>query len=482
MYGEWWIEARKHPPKNYKPPKHTVAGELSADGMSGWTLETIGSLTAQPLWSYLTDHVVNAEDELVTIRGADSAGRSYSLLGCYDIQPIIQGASIRDGVQRWGVGAIVEGHGIWVDPDTQVGEIAVSFRDLAAWATDARNSPFDFDEEAKIVTVCWEGFRDAGVVQDCDVELSHGFSGSSSDRRFVAEASAVLKISDALGIQDIAEKWIRPVNELMSLLAMRLSYPVRIRAVLTEKFGREHPIEVEIRVPMPLDDVGEDDTEEGIVKRQLEMLATRLALMEASATFEGLMRGWFAIRSDDKLRVAFERLADSQAKPSGFWFDDSLLHACNALESLHAAWFDGGVSEDADMIEILTELQDAVQGHSHEEALLNRLKTTRNKSFPAKMHEIVQGCEDTGRALLEAYPDLVADINKFRTRAAHASTEPRDVTGQIDVLIGAQWLLRHCLIQALGIPTAGCDAIVLPNFTFKQHLRRLEARHASAEA
>ena len=481
VYGEWWIETRKHPPRNYEPPKHTVAGELSAEGMSGWTLETIGSLTAEPVWSYLTSRVVNEEDDLVTIRGTDSAGRSYSLLGCYDIQAITQSANIRDGVQRWGVGTIVQGQGIWVDPDSKVGEITISLRDLAAWATDVTASPFDIDTDAKVVKFCWERNKDESVAQDCEVELSHGFSWSSSDRRFVAAASAVLRVSDTLEIEDIADKWIHPVNELMSLLAMRPSFPVRIRACLADRLGQERPIEIDIRVPQPLERVDEEDAEEGIGQRQLEMLATRVALGKEGVTFETLIQGWFAARASDKLRVAFERLADSQAKPSGFRFDDSLLHACNSLESLeslHAASFEGRTSEDADTVDILTRLQEAVPD-SHRTALSNRLRTTRNKSFPAKTDEIAQSCGDTGQALLEAYPDLVSDINNFRTRAAHATTEPRDVTGQVDVLIGAQWLLRHSLLQALGIATANCDAIILPNFTFKQHLRRLEARHAS---
>ena len=482
VYGEWWIETRKRPPKVYKPPRHTVAGELSAEGMSGWTLETIGSLTAEPMWSHLTENVVNAEDELVTIWGADSAGRSYSLLGCYDIQSITQGANIREGVQRWVVSTIVEGHGIWVDPDSEVDEITFSLRDLAAWATDVTNPPFDFDMEAKVVTFLWEGTKDKVATQDCDVELRHGFSWSSSDRQFVADATAALKISDTLEIQQIAGKWVRPINELMSLLAMRPSFPVRIRACLADRFGQERPIEIDLRFPEPLERVdeedAEDDAEEGIVHRQLEMLATRVALAEAGVSFETLIQGWFAARTNDKLRVAFERLADSQAKTSGFRFDDSLLHACNSLESLHAASFDGSTSEDADTVDILTRLQEAVPD-SHRAALSNRLRTTRNKSFPTKTDEIAQSCGETGRAILEACPDLVTDINKFRTRAAHATTEPRDVTGQIDVLIGAQWLLRHSLLQALGIAAANCDAIILPNFTFKQHLRRLEARHAS---
>ncbi len=421
------------------------------------------------------------EDDLVTIRGTDSAGKSYSLLGCYDTNSIMQSSSIRDGVQRWAVSTIVEGDGTWVGPDSEVEEISISFRDLAAWATDVRNSPFTFDADAHVMSFHGTWNDEESLVQDCSVRLRHGFSWSSSDSRFVANASASITISDTLKLQQVAEKWIRPINDLMSLLAMRPSFPISIRAHLLERFGRERPTEIDIRIPQALDHVDEDDADEGIVPRQLEMLVTRVGLQEAGVTFEALLGGWFTVQGNDKLRVAFERLADSQAKTSGFSFDDSLLHACNGLESLHAACFDGSVSEDAATKEILTRLQDTVPA-SHKDLLSNRLATTRNKSFIEKTDEIAQSCGDTGRAILEAYPNLVPDINKFRTRAAHANTKPKDPTGQIDVLIGSQWLLRHSLLQALGIATAECDAIILPNFTFKNQLRRLEARHASGTA
>ena len=481
MYGEWWIETRERPPKNYKPPKHTVAGKLLADGMSGWTLETIGSLTAESIRHHMGSRVVKTEDDLVTIRGTDNAGKSYSLLGCYDTQLTMQTSNIRDGVQRWAVSTIVEGNGIWVDPDSEVEEVAMSFRDLAAWATDIRNPPFDIDDEAQVVSFNWKWNDEEGLAQDCPVRLHHGFSWSYSDSRFLADASASIRISETLKLLQVADKWILPFNDLMSLLSMRPSYPVSIRAHLLERFGQQRPIEINIRIPQALDHLDEVDPEKSIGSRQLEMRATRAGLQEAGVTFEALLGGWFAVRDNDKLRVAFERLADSQTKTSGFSFDDSLLHACNGLESLHAACFDGSLSEDADTKEILARLRDVLPD-SRKDLLPNLLATTRNKSFMTKTDEIAQSCGDTGRAIQKAYPNMVADIKKFRNRAAHTNTKPRDTTGQIDVLIGIQWLLRHSLLQSLGIPTAECDAIILPNFVFKNNLRRLGDRHASGTA
>ncbi len=172
MYGEWWIETRERPPKNYKPPKHTVAGELLADGMSDWTLETIGSLTAESIWQHLGNRVVKTEDDLVTIRGTDNTGKSYSLLGCYDTQSIMQSSSIRYGVQRWAVSTIVEGDGIWVDLDSEVEEATISFRDLAAWAADIRNQPFTIDADAHVMSF-------HGTWND-EESLVQGLSGQNS--------------------------------------------------------------------------------------------------------------------------------------------------------------------------------------------------------------------------------------------------------------------------------------------------------------
>ena len=477
MYGEWWIETRKRPPKDYRPPSHSVAGDLLADGPSDWTLETIGSLTSESIWPHMVGGVVKSKDELATIRGADNSGKSYSLLGCYDIQAILQSSNIREGVQRWVVSTIVEGNGIWVNPESEVEAITLSFRDLAAWATDVRNPPYAVDTDTQIVSFHWSRNDDESVVQDCSVEFRHGVSWSISDSRLFANVAPSIAISDTLEIQQVAEKWIHPINALMSLLTMRPSYPTVIRADLAMRFGREHSIDVNMRIPQQLDRIDDDNgEEESFASRQQKMLATRVGLQEASVNFESLLGGWFAIWENDKLRVAFERLADSQARTSGFSFEDSLLHACNGIEGLHAARFDGGMSEDADMKEILIQLQEAVPD-SHKDLFSNRLSATRSKSFPEKTNEIAQGCGDMGRTLLEAYPDLVADINEFRKRAAHASTKPRDVNGQIDVLVGSQWLLRHYLLQELGIATSECDAIILQNFTFQKHMQRLQERH-----
>lgn len=252
MYGEWWIETRERPPKNYKPPRHTVAGDLLADGMSDWTLETIGSLTAESIWQRMGSRVVKTEDDLVTIRGTDNAGKLYSLLGCYDTQLTTQSSSIRDGVQRWAVSTIVEGNGIWVDPDLEVEEVTMSFRDLSAWATDVRNPPFDFDHDAQVVSFHWTWNDEDSLVHDCPVRLHHGFSWSQSDSRFVADASASIAISETLKLQQVAERWIRPINDLMSVLSMRPSFPMGIRAHLLKRFGRERPIEIDIRIPQAM--------------------------------------------------------------------------------------------------------------------------------------------------------------------------------------------------------------------------------------
>ena len=50
MSGQWWIEDRSDlPDGNYELPERTVAGTLNDSGDDKWSLDTIGSVSGQPL-------------------------------------------------------------------------------------------------------------------------------------------------------------------------------------------------------------------------------------------------------------------------------------------------------------------------------------------------------------------------------------------------------------------------------------------------
>ncbi len=478
MYGEWWIETRKHPPKDYKPPKHTVAGELSADGMSGWTLETIGSLTAGSIFVQMARRVVGSGDDLVTIRGADNSGKSFSLLGCYDIQSIWHSSSIREGVQRWHVSTIAQGEGIWVDSETMIDQIDLELRDLEAWAVDPRDPDMERDFEAGSLTFSLSPKIELPQAQDGAVELCYGRSWNVSTESVEASANAVFKIHDTLRLGEINEKWIRPLTELVSFLSMRPSFPTSIRARLVDRFGQEHPIHVNVRLPQALDGIDLSTSTESSAARQLKMLAPRRVLQDHGIEFGELLPNWFALQTDDKLRAALVSLVDSQARTQGFKFDDSLLYACNSLELFHSSRFDGSVEENSDVTDVVKTVRDGLSSQERE-VLGERLATSRRKYFTEKVSEIVGACGDVGTKLITAYPSLVADIKQLRNKIAHPTTRPRNVSEQVDVLIAAQWLVRRALLQSLRIPISTCDRIVLGNNTFGLQLQRLESWHGT---
>lgn len=477
MYGEWWIDTRKHPPKQYKPPRHTVAGELSADGTSDWTLETIGSLTAGSIFEHVASRVVGSEDDLVTIRGADNSGKSFSLLGCFDLQSIWHSNSIREGVQRWHVSTIAQGEGIWVDSETMIDQVNLELRDLDAWAVDPRDPDIERDFEANQLTFSLSPRIEPAPAQGGRIERCHGRSWNVSTETVEANANAVFKIHDTLRLDEINEKWVRPLTEMVSFFAMRPSFPTSISARLVERFGQEHPIYVNLRLPQELDGVDLSTNGDGVVARQLEMLATRRTLREQGIGLDDLLAGWFALQTDDKLSAALVSLNDSQARRRGFKFDDSLLYACNSLELFHSSCFDGKVEEESRITAVVNRVRDGLSSRDRE-LLGERLATSRRKYFTEKVHEIARACGNVGDRLTTVFPTLATDINRLRNAVAHPTTRPRDVHEQIDVLIGAQWLARRALLQALRLPAATCDVIVLDNNAFGLQMQRLESWHS----
>ncbi|WP_419927225.1 hypothetical protein [Candidatus Poriferisocius sp.] len=133
MNGEWWIDDREDLPEgNYAPPEHTVAGTLDDSGADRWSLETIGGISDQPL-HYRWGDDAQGPPGPATIWGVNTDQKSFSLLDCYAFQARIILPGLREGAERWRIGAIASGTGIWVKPETLVDEITVEYRDLAAW-------------------------------------------------------------------------------------------------------------------------------------------------------------------------------------------------------------------------------------------------------------------------------------------------------------------------------------------------------------
>lgn len=478
IYGEWWVDSRKRYPLPYVPPQHTAAGELFDEGFTGWRLETLGPLLRGPMHTFASNSGAAGASEPLTVWGTDRDGYFYSLLKAHHWQTLHQSPNVRGGVQTWPVGVIVKSRDDWVTPGDLVDQIDVCFQDLDAWASDPSELHADHDRDSKTVSISVETRSVTATVGEAEVEARWGRNVSSSIEQVSASPGALIRIVDTLPIGEIANRWSRPLSQLMSLLMMRTCVVDRIDARLARKSAAGHPEYVEARFPQPIDDDHRDRSESSIVKRQHGMLATRRALASAGATWEELLPGFFDALGNDEFKTTLSLLIASQEKTEGFRFDDSLLYAFNAVESFHRTRFDGTVTEEPRVAKELKEMKQRVPRGL--KAVINpRLAATRHKRMLEKIDDILEICGDVATDLSSARPDLASALHDARTASAHATTQRMSAQDQVDALVSTQWLLRHGLLQSLGVDRQACDQIIRHNFEFKDHIRALARRHST---
>lgn len=481
IHGEWWVDRRKRYPRPYVPPRHTAAGELFEEGFTGWRLETLGPLLPGPIHPIASNSDDESASGPLTVWGTDRDGNFHSLLGAYHWQTQHQSQNVRGGVQIWPVMAIGKSRDDWVLPDDLVDQVDVYFRDLDAWASDPTEFRSAHDRESDTVSVSVKTSSATAAVGDAEIEVRWGRNVNSSIEHVSARPGALIRVLDTLPINEISERWSRPLTKLMSLLMMRTGVVDRIEARLVGQSAAGWSRYVELRFRQPLDDKQHDHAEAGIVKRQHEMLATRKTLVDLGTTWDQLLPVFFDALGDDRFATTMSLLIASQEKTEGFRFDDSLLYAFNGIESFHRTKFDGNVTEQPRIAEALQELKRGVP-RGLKQAINPRLAPTRRKRMLEKIDDILGICGGTATDLNSACPDLASVLNDARTASAHARTEQMTAQEQVDALGSTQWLLRHGLLQELGLDAHGCDQIIQRHLQFKNHLRDLAERHRSQPA
>lgn len=474
--GEWWVDNRKRYPRPYVPPRHTAAGELFDEGFTGWRLETLGPLLPGPIEPIASSGEARGPSEPLTIWGSDRDGYFYSLLGVRHSRTLHRSPSLYGGVQVWPVGAIVKSRDASVNPDDLVDQIDVYFSDLDAWASDPSELNAEHDWGSDRLSISTQTHLATASVAKAEVELRWGRDVSSSIERVSASPGALIRFCDTLPIRAVADKWCRPLSELMSLLTMRTSVVSRIEARLAGFSATDRRSYVDLRFPQPLDANHQFDSESSIVARQREMLATRKVLSSEGMAWDRLLPSYFVAIDDDEFKTTLSLLTASQEKTEGFRFDDSLLYGFNGVESLHRTRFDGRVTEESQIAEVLRDLKRQVP--TKFKATINpRLAISRRKWMREKLEDVLGICGRTASALQSACPDLVSVLSDARLAVAHARTEQLSVQAQVDALDSTQWMLRHGLLQALGLDTEACDNIIQPHLQFQHHLRELTKHH-----
>lgn len=475
MYGEWWIDTRRHPPRDLRPPRRTVAGNLLDEGLSGWRLETIGPIGPGTIDDPFGSDTNEFFRQPHTIHGCDSANTMYSLLDCWLTNGQFQAPSVRGGLHYWRVGMIVQGTGIMVTPEVEIDRIDLRISPLGVWAFDARQSFIGHDADAGGESYAAQLQDVSARVRDCELQiLWNPATGAHSN----SGADAFVRIAGPLKLLEINEAWVLPVTRLVALLSAQTAYVTGIQARLRDRFGRKYPTYVEVRIPQPLDEQVLQEPKESASHQQIGMLAIRRALEDNSIDIGQLIVSYFTKQEDDDLRDALRHLIDSQAKTSGFKFDDSLLYGFNSFESYHGALHDSNWEVSNDIAATYDNLVSSAP-IEHREVVRNRLIKKPRKSFQMMLDNVMADCGEAAASIAEAFPEVSKSLDKLRNTIAHTNQGSMTLSQRIDLLGTLHWIMRRALLQAFGIPSNACDRLLAHNHGFKDHLWTIRSRYGT---
>ena len=407
MNGEWWIEDRTDIPLvDYKPPEHTVAGTLNDSGTENWSLDTIGNVGGQSLFDRLVGKTKRSTGP-ATIWGVNADLRAFSLLNCYTVRTTFHFGSLREGTERLQVGTIVEGDGIWVDSETLVDEITIKYQDLAEWAWDRqeRGAEPEFTADGVILTISLIPNVQEARAHEYPIQLSWGRNAPLTDGPFNVMPSASFTIADTLRIADIAEKWMLPIGQLLSLLTLSHCGVSRIRGRIINEQVDGHAKYVNLRFQQSSALTGVDGRKTGPLERQLDMLATRTALDEKGINLTALLSAFLELKEDPKLSDALSHFLDSQARAAIGEVDEALRCLFNAFENLHAACFKGTVEDGEELGAVLKELVKKTPVEHRGEVSL-RLGRKKPKPIKQKLQDLVDICSEAASRVLALRPEL----------------------------------------------------------------------------
>lgn len=461
MNGEWWVENRTSPPMgDYTPPEHTVAGTLSDSDTDKWSLDTIGNINTQSLSDSISDSFSRGPIHPATIWGINADQRSFSLLNCYTTTTTVHPGSLREGTQRWQVGTIIEGYGIWVEPEIVVDEINIEYQDLAMWAWDRKKGGVepDFTDDGVILKISLIPNIEEALAHATPVQLSWQRNSPITDGPINVRPSATITISDTLKIAGIADKWVFPIGQLLSLLTVNYCGVTKVRARIANEQVNGRATYVDIRFQQAAACTSPGEKELDPHGRQLEMLATRTDLVAKGIDLTTLLSAFLKFQNNPKLSDALSHFLDSQAKAEVGEVDEALRCLFNAFENLHAVCFEGTIEDSGELGAALKTVIKATPVEYRDE-ISRRLGRKKPKPMGHKVQDLVDFCDETASRVLALRPRLITDASDARNEIAHANQSSASKWKRHLVLMDLQWLMRHAFLQLLGVQRSDCDDI-----------------------
>ena len=333
MIGLWWLPNPSDESSEYQLPDHRVSGEFKGDGP--WELTTIGSvLTEDPMAPFMAlgKNMVGKQD---AIWGTNSEGNSLSLFDVWRSGGSWQSTSPLGGNEKWHVGWYTSGN-VWVEQHEVVHHVTIRFDALDDWASSRILATHDFAFEDGALRLP-EPTSYTTTIGDTTITLRFGSDLSPAPAGYQVSRYSSFDIEGGnLRLDEVVQKWVRP---LMILLDLLTATPVRVTeiTVVLKDPSADNPLLVLELHPNLIQPKEERDTSRG----QLDMPATRATLEAMGLKFPELIQRYFALNANQKHKTALGLLSHSQARILDKSTDSELLTAFKAIELYHKAEFDG---------------------------------------------------------------------------------------------------------------------------------------------
>lgn len=455
--GWWWLPGERG---------SAQVGRLSAGGSGSWSLDLLGGLApnqAMPI-------EVGAELARVpVIHGHLVAGgpgpRFITLLDCSQTgaNATFVGLASGERTERWSFSAFAQGHDV-LEVDDKFEECRIRLTNLLDWSGRSRPSVDRSDSGASAsvesVTVgdaSLPGATIEFVLDHLVVERQHE-SVLRHGARFDVRPGRAIDLDRAL------TEYALPLRSLLAFLTLGHvdldTLAVRVASPSGDPRGRLW-FDYHARLQRPLDNPP--------APRTHEMLAT---WPELEIPVDRLITSWFEItRQMDKVIALL--LVPLHARH--LFADDHLMTAFVAMEAYHDAQI-GGTSIDPS--EHAKRVEDVVAAAptAHQAWAREMLGGRNNKGQRRKLREVIERADDTGRRVLETVPDFERQAVKSRQMVAHPhSTGGEAGAMYIGISYGLRWILRHCLLVDLGLPTESASDLISRNRRFTGELDLLRS-------
>ena len=441
-------------------PAERVAGQFTTTSDRSWSLELLGTVlqAGDPSLSDPNMAVPNFD----VIYGASSDQTCLSLFDTWRSAFTLFGA-IQDK-ETWHVGWYAEGNA-WLEPDDEVELIKIEYDLLSDWGwPHDTTGGYDHTDRAFHVPQAHHFTADT---RGARLTLHLGWSQTLASHRYSAQAQSLIEIKDTIPLHDVSDKWVFPLQNLLSLLTLQY---VDVEKVTAGPANLDAQVGVHYNMYKPSD----LDERSGQDLHPIKMLATRRYLAECGIDLESLLNNYFCLIDNADHGQALWFMKESDLCLIDKTADASLLNAFRALERYHCAAIDGtAISETEHAARVATIVKGTPP--EHQQWVRNQISGANKKGLRRQLHEVLENASSTEAKIVDAWPGFFDSIVELRSKVAHGIPATGGDAGlrYLAVATGLRWILRHVYLKELGLSDHHATETISNCLRFEQEVRLL---------